>query len=95
MRLEELLVAKGVVQPADVARAAERRRARGGEIADNLVALDLVTPEQIDALQTVARPAMPATAEQTGVAHSTLMTLLLKALHRAPVQARRDHRLVG
>ena len=83
MRLEELLVAKGMVQPADMARAAERRLARGGALAENLVALDLVTPEQIDALQLLPRPVMPSTAEATGVARSTLITLLLKGLHRA------------
>jgi len=83
MRLEELLVAKGVVEQADLERAAERRRSRGGELAENLVALNLVTPEQIVALQPLSRPAMPATAEDTGVARSTLTSLVLKALHRA------------
>jgi len=83
MRLEELLVAKGVVEQADLERAVERRRSRGGELAENLVALNLVTPEQIVALQPLSRPAMPATAEGTGVARSTLISLVLKALHRA------------
>src|SRR5579863_4217257 len=83
MRLEELLIAKGVVRQADLERAAERRRSRGGELAENLVALNLVTPEQIVALQPPPRPALPATAEATGVARSTLIAMVLKALHRA------------
>jgi predicted ATPase with chaperone activity len=81
MRLEELLVTKGVVGQADLERAAERRRSSGGELAENLVAMNLVTPEQIVALQ--PRPAVPATAEDTGIARSTLISLVLKALHRA------------
>jgi len=83
MRLEELLVAKGMVEPADVERAVERGHARGGELAENLVALKLVTPEQIVALQPAARPVMPATAEDTEITRSTLVAMLLKALHRA------------
>jgi predicted ATPase with chaperone activity len=83
MRLEQLLVAKGMVGAADVERAAERGRSHGGELAENLVALKLVTPEQIVALQPQSRPAMPATAEDTEVTRSTLIAMLLKALHRA------------
>jgi hypothetical protein len=83
MRLEELLVAKGMIQPTDIERAAERSRARGGELAENLVALKLVTPDQIDALQPLARPAMPTSADDTGINRSTLISLLLKGLHRA------------
>ena len=49
MRLEEFLVAEGVIRPIDLARAAERSETRGGRITDNLLALELVTAEQIDA----------------------------------------------
>lgn len=45
MRLEELLMAQGVIQASDLERAAERRQARGGPLADSLLALRLVTLE--------------------------------------------------
>ena len=37
MRLEEFLLAEGVIRPADLARAVERSEARGGRITDNLL----------------------------------------------------------
>jgi hypothetical protein len=85
MRLEELLVAKGIVRPADIERAAERGRSRGGPITDHLLALDLITPEQVDAALQMSPPSLPATAEETGINTSTLDALLLKGMHYAGV----------
>jgi hypothetical protein len=85
MRLEELLVAKGFVRPADIERAVELRRSRGGQITDNLLALDLITPAQVDAALQMTPPSLPATAEETGVSPSTLDALLLKGMHYAGV----------
>jgi len=87
MRLEEFLVAEGVIRPADLARAMERSEARGGRITDNLLALKLVTPEQIDTALHTMPPALPSTVEATGVSRSTLHALLLKALYRGGVDS--------
>lgn len=87
MRLEEFLVAEGVIRPADLARAMERSEARGGRITDNLLALKLVTPEQIDTALHTMPPALPSTVESTGVSRSTLHALLLKALYRGGVDS--------
>ena len=62
MRLEELLVAKGLVQPADLERAAERRLKRGGQLADSLLALRLITLEQLSAVLQMTPPATPLLA---------------------------------
>jgi hypothetical protein len=85
MRLEDLLVAKGFVRPTDVELAAERRRSRGGLITDHLLALNLITPEQVDAALQMSPPSLPATADETGISPSTLDALLLKGMHYAGV----------
>ena len=87
MRLEEFLLAEGVIRPADLARAVERSEARGGRIADNLLALKLVTPEQIDTALHTMPPALPSSLDATGVSRSTLHSLLLKALYRGGVDS--------
>ncbi len=87
MRLEEMLVAEGVVRPADLERAAERGQMRGGRITDNLLALKLVTPEQIAAAMKMMPPAIPSSIEGTGVTRATLHALLLKALYRGGVDS--------
>jgi len=87
MRLEEFLVAEGVIRPIDLARAAERSETRGGRIMDNLLALELVTAEQIDAALHMMPPALPSSVENTGVTRSTLHALLLKALYRGGVDS--------
>src|ERR1700741_2419894 len=87
MRLEEFLVAEGVIRPIDLARAAERSETRGGRITDNLLALELVTAEQIDAALHMMPPALPSSVENTGVTRSTLHALLLKALYRGGVDS--------
>ncbi len=87
MRLEEFLVAEGVIRPTDLARAVERSEARGGRVTDNLLALKLVTPEQIDTALHTMPPALPATVEATGVSRATLHALLLKAIFRGGVDS--------
>jgi len=85
MRLEEFLVAEGVIRPVDLARAVERSEARGGRITDNLLALKLVTPEQIQTALHTMPPHLPASVDATGIARSILHGLLLKALYRGSV----------
>ena len=87
MRLEDILVAEGMVRPADLQRAAERSEVRGGRLTENLLALRLVTPEQIKAAQQMMPPAIPASIEDTGVTRATLQALLLKAIYRGGVDS--------
>lgn len=81
MRLEELLMAQGVVQASDLERAAERRQARGGPLADSLLALRLVTLEQLNAVLQMTPPALPGSVAETGIGRRALLALLLKTLH--------------
>jgi hypothetical protein len=81
MRLEELLVAKGLVGPADLERAVERRLQRGGQLADSLLALRLITLEQLSTVLQMTPPPTPSTAEETGISPRALLGLILKAIH--------------
>ena len=80
MRLEELLVANGIVEPADLKRAAERRLKWGGQLSDNLLALRLVTLEQLNAVLQMTPPPTPASLADTGIPSRSLMGLVLKAI---------------
>src|SRR5262245_27042624 len=83
MQVEELLIAKGMLQPSDLERAAVRRRERGGRITDSLLALGLVSLEQLHALHTIAPPAAPVSIDSTGIGTRSLLRFLIKAIHIA------------
>jgi energy-coupling factor transporter ATP-binding protein EcfA2 len=85
MRLEELLVANGIVDPADLKRAAERRQKWGGQLSDNLLALRLVSLEQLNALLQMTPPANPTTLAETGLSVRALLGLVLKAVQSGGV----------
>ncbi len=86
MRLEELLVANGIVDPADLKRAAERRLKWGGQLSDNLLALRLVSLEQLNALLQMTPPVTPASLADTGLSTRALMGLMLKAIQSGGVE---------
>jgi hypothetical protein len=81
MQLDELLVARGMLQPADLERAAARRRERGGKLVDNLLALRLISLEQLDAVLRMTPPAAPSTIEESGVGERNLLRLLVTAMY--------------
>ena len=74
-------MAQGVIQASDLERAAERRQARGGPLADSLLALRLVTLEQLNAVLQMTPPALPGSVAETGIGRRALLALLLKTLH--------------
>src|SRR4051812_10175364 len=82
MRLEDVFIAKGLVQPDDLKRASNDRVTPSPVILDRLRALKLVTSEQIESVLQTRPQAVPASVEETGVSAAMLQTLLLKALHR-------------
>jgi predicted ATPase with chaperone activity len=86
MRLEELLVANGIVDPADLKRAAERRLKWGGQLSDNLLALRLVSLEQLNALLQMTPPATPNSISDTGLSSRALIGLVLKAIQSGGVE---------
>lgn len=80
MLLGEILVAHGLIQPADLEAAFDRQREYGGRLGDNLVALDLITSEQLEGLLHQS-PDVPKTIEEIGISEANLLKLLLKAMY--------------
>ncbi len=79
MRLGTLLTVHGLVSPADVERAVDRQAKHGGRLGDNLIALGLITADQLNELLYRA-PAAPATLADTGVPSGNLLRLVLKCM---------------
>jgi predicted ATPase with chaperone activity len=77
MRLSDILLMRGLVRGPDLEIAFDRQRKQGGRLADNLIALGLMTTEQLYAL-IEETPVMPRTVAETGVSRGLLLGLLLK-----------------
>jgi len=80
MELGDRLIVRGLVTPADVEAALARQVKDGGRLGENLIAMGVVTADQIAAVVNSA-PAIPASIEETGVSERNLMHLLLKFMH--------------
>jgi predicted ATPase with chaperone activity len=80
MELGDRLVARGLVTPADVEAALARQVKDGGRLGENLIAMGVVTADQIAAVVNSA-PAIPTSIEETGVSERNLMQLMLKFMH--------------
>ena len=75
-----LLVGRGLVTLDDIDVALERQRAEGGRLGDNLIALGLLTAEQL--LSVIhSTPPIPTTISETGIPQRSLLNLLLKFMH--------------
>jgi hypothetical protein len=66
MKIGNILVAKGLATAADINRAAEHQLANGGRLGDSIVALGILTHEQIEKVLNEA-PQAPISAADTGV----------------------------
>ncbi len=79
MRLGEILVARGLVGVEDVQRAVERQVTSGGRLGDNLIALGVLTIEQLDDVMHET-PRSPKSIPGTGIAQNHLLALMLKIM---------------
>ena len=79
MQLGGLLVAYGLVTTQDVERAIERQAREGGRIGENLIALGVLTKEQLDSVLYKA-PATPRTIPDTGLGINSLLRLMAKSM---------------
>jgi len=80
MSLGGLLVGRGLVTLDDVDAALERQKAEGGRLGDNLIALGLLTAEQL--LSVIhSTPPIPMAVSETGIPQRSLLNLLLKFMH--------------
>ena len=80
MSLGGLLVGRGLVTLDDIDAALERQRAEGGRLGDNLIALGLLTPDELLSVIN-STPPIPTAISETGISQRSLLNLLLKFMH--------------
>ncbi len=82
MRLRDILLMRGLVRSTDIETAIERQRMEGGRLGDNLIALGLMTTEQLFAVMDET-PVMPRSVAETGVSRGLLLGMVLKFMRVA------------
>ena len=85
MLLGDVLVAQGLVTPADIAAAIERQQARGGVLGDHLVALGKLEPADLEAAMRSSPPS-PRSIAETGLELPDLLNLMTKAMYSGSVE---------
>jgi len=80
MSLGGLLVGRSLVTLDDIDAALERQRAEGGRLGDNLIALGLLTAEELMSVIN-STPPIPTAISETGISQRSLLNLLLKFMH--------------
>jgi hypothetical protein len=80
MRLGDLLIQANLVTLADVVKALERQAGNGGRLGDNLVAIEAIDKQVLEAfLKRI--PVEPANIKATGIDETELLGLLMKLIH--------------
>ncbi|HEU4826618.1 MAG TPA: hypothetical protein VFS85_09080 [Dongiaceae bacterium] len=79
MSFGDILVAKGLASPDDIVRALDHQKANGGRIGESLVALGVVTQQQVSEVIGAVPPA-PLTLDDTGIDPVFLLQLMLKGM---------------
>ncbi|GLQ07798.1 hypothetical protein [Sneathiella chinensis] len=80
MLIGDLLMAHGLVTPEDIDLALHRQKEYGGRLGDNLVALGVISQDQVDKVVYEA-PQAPKTIEETEISTSDLLRLLFKVIY--------------
>ncbi len=80
MLLGDILVAKGLVSLADIEQAVQRQVEQGGRLGDNLIALGVVTQEQLDEVFNET-PASPRNLDEIDVDPILLLQLIIKGIY--------------
>ena len=85
MNFGNLLVAKGLISAEDISHAINHQKANGGGLGDSIVALGLLTKEQIDEVL-VDAPQVPTKVAGTGVDPVFLLELALKGMYAENIE---------
>lgn len=80
MLLGDILIAHGLVELEDIEKALAHQREVGGRLGENLMALGLVVPEDLQRILHET-PAAPMTIADTGISTNQLLRLLIKTIH--------------
>jgi hypothetical protein len=79
MSFGDILVAKGLASPEQIVRALDHQKSNGGRIGESLVALGVVTQEQVSKVIGEVPPA-PLNLDETGIDPVFLLQLMLKGM---------------
>lgn len=85
MNFGNLLVAKGLVSADGIKQAIDHQRANGGRLGDSIVALGLMTKQQINEVLADA-PQVPTNAADTGIDPVFLLELALKGMYAENIE---------
>lgn len=85
MNIGNILVAKGVASVKDIDRAIIHQKSTGGRLGDSLVALNILSREQIDEVLADA-PQLPNTVVGTGIDSVLLLELALKGMYSENIE---------
>ena len=85
MNFGDILVAKGLVSAEDIGKATVHQKTNGGRLGDSIVALGLLTKEQIDDALADA-PQMPLMVAGTGVDPVLLLELAIKGMYTENIE---------
>ena len=80
MRLGEIIVGRGLATVAQIEAATERQKSQGGRLGTNLIAMGVLTTEQLESIIHDS-PGLPQTVADTGIPLGNLVNLLLKFMH--------------
>jgi len=80
MLIGDVLVAQGLVTPADVEAALERQRSEGGILGEHLIAMGKLDPADLDRVMKSSPPSV-RNIEDTGLGLQGLLNLVTKAMY--------------
>ena len=85
MNFGNLLVAKGLVSASDISEAIRHQTENGGRLGDSIVALGLLTKEEIDEVLADA-PQVPTMLQTTGLDPVFLLELAMKGMYAENIE---------
>ncbi len=85
MNIGNILLAKGLVSAEDIGLAMNHQQSNGGRLGDSIVALGLLTKDQIDEVLADA-PQVPTTVAGTGIDPVFLLELAIKGMYAENIE---------
>jgi DNA-binding PadR family transcriptional regulator len=85
MAIGELLLAKGIINEAQLNKVLHQQKIAGGRIGDNLVALGYLSREELEAILQEP-PSVPKSIDETGLETNFLLNCLLRTMYISALQ---------
>ena len=83
MQIGDVLIAQGLVTPADVEAALAQQSSQGGILGEHLIAMGKLDPADLERVMRSSPPS-PRNIEETGLGLPDLLNLVAKAMYSAP-----------